>query len=80
MKNYVYMKSFCEKYKNQDKLIQSRTLGQHTKNRDCSGKIGTVGMFTKTSNNKHDWNSINNLNVLLHSGTQKQLLYFFLVY
>ena len=29
----------------QDKLIQSQTPGQHTKNQDCPGKTGTVGMF-----------------------------------
>ena len=27
-------KFVCEKTKNQDKLIQTRTAGQHTKNRD----------------------------------------------
>ena len=36
---------FGEKSKNQDKLIQSGTPGQQTKNRDCPGKIGTLGMY-----------------------------------
>ena len=36
---------FGEKSKNWDKLIQSGTLGQHTKNRDSPGKTGTVRMF-----------------------------------
>ena len=30
-----YEKIFGEKSKNRDKLIQSGTPGQHTKNRDC---------------------------------------------
>ena len=36
---------FVEKSKNRDRLIQSGTPGEHTKNRDCPGKTGTVGMF-----------------------------------
>ena len=36
---------FVEKSKNWDRLIQSGTPGEHTKNRDCLGKTGTVGMF-----------------------------------
>ena len=40
-----YEKFFGEKAKNQDKLIKSGTPGQHTKNRHCPGKTGTVGMF-----------------------------------
>ena len=46
--------SFDDRYKNCDKLIQSNTLGQHTKNWDCPGKIGTVWMFAKLNDNKHD--------------------------
>ena len=38
-------KFFGEKSKNRDKLIQSGTSGQPTKNRDYSGKTRTVGMF-----------------------------------
>ena len=38
-----YEHLFGKKYKNRNKLIQSGTLGQHTKNRDCPGKIRTVG-------------------------------------
>ena len=40
-----YEKVFGEKSKSQDKSVQSRTPGQHTENRDCPGKTGTVGMF-----------------------------------
>ena len=40
-----YETSFGGKFKNQDKLIQSGTPGQHTKKRDCLGKARTVGMF-----------------------------------
>ena len=40
-----YEKFFGEKSKTRDKLIQSGTLGQDTKNWDCPGKTGTVGMF-----------------------------------
>ena len=40
-----YESFFAKKSKNRDKLIQSGTPGQHTKNRDCSGKTETVGMF-----------------------------------
>ena len=36
---------FGEKSEKCDKLIQFGTPGQHTKNRDYSGKTGTVGMF-----------------------------------
>ena len=36
---------FGEKSKNRDKLIQSRTLGQHTKNLDYPGKTGIVAIF-----------------------------------
>ena len=72
--------SFSEDNKNQEKLTQSKTPRQHTKNRDCPGKIGTVGMFPKASNNKHDWNSVKYLNVLYPNRTQKQLRYFFLIY
>ena len=68
-----YKNYFSVKYKNRNKLIQSRTLGKHTKNQDCPGKIKTVGKFSKTRNNKHDWNSIKYLNVLCHNRTQKQL-------
>ena len=39
-----YGKNFREKSKNHDKLILSGTPGQHTKNRDCPGKTGTIGM------------------------------------
>ena len=35
-------KFFCEKYKNREKLIQSGTLEQPTKNRDCPSKTGIV--------------------------------------
>ena len=38
-------KTFGKKSKNWDKLIQSGTPGQHTKNRDCLRKTGAVGMF-----------------------------------
>ena len=38
-----YEHLFGKKYKNRNKLIQSGTLGQHTKNQDCPGKIRTVG-------------------------------------
>ena len=41
-----YEKFFGEKSKKQDKIIQFRTLGQHTKNQDCPSKTRTVGMFT----------------------------------
>ena len=44
-------------------MIQYGTVGEHTKNRDYSGKIETVGMFAKTSNSKHDWNPVKYLNV-----------------
>ena len=74
-----YEHFFGKKYKNWDKMIQSGTAGEHTKNRDCSGKIETVGMFAKTSNSKHDWNPVKYLNVFA-SQTQKQLRYFFLIY
>ena len=40
-----YEKVFGKKSKNRDKYIQSGTLGQHTKNRDCPGETRTVGMF-----------------------------------
>ena len=40
-----YEKFFGEKSKNRDKLIQSGTPEQHTKNRHYPGKTGTVGMF-----------------------------------
>ena len=40
-----YETSFGGKFKNQDKLIQSGTPGQHTKKQDCLGKARTVGMF-----------------------------------
>ena len=56
-------------------MIQSGTAGEHTKNRDCSANIETVGMFAKTSNSKHDWNPVKYLNVLHHKRTQKQLRY-----
>ena len=36
---------FGEKSKNWDKVIQSGTPGQHTKNQECSSKTKTVGMF-----------------------------------
>ena len=36
---------FGEKSKIRDKLIQFVTPGQQTKNRDCPGKIGTLGMY-----------------------------------
>ena len=35
-------KFFGGKYKNRDNLIQSGTLGQPTRNRDCPSKTGTV--------------------------------------
>ena len=57
-------------------MIQYGRAGEHTKNRDYSGKIETVGMFAKTSNSKHDWNPVKYLNVLHHKKTQKQLRYF----
>ena len=38
-------KCFCVWSKNRDEFILSETPGQPTKNRDCSGKTGTVGMF-----------------------------------
>ena len=37
-----YEKSFGEKSENQNKLIQSGTPGQHTKNQDCPDKTETV--------------------------------------
>ena len=37
--------------KNRDKLIQSATPGQQTKNRDCPGKIGILGMYEVYSSN-----------------------------
>ena len=40
-----YENFFVKKSKNWDKLIQSGIPGQHTKNRDCPGKTGTIGMF-----------------------------------
>ena len=40
-----YENFFGEKSKNQDKLIQSGTLGQHFKNWDCPRKTRTVRMF-----------------------------------
>ena len=46
MKNYVN-KFLGEKFKNRNKLIQSETPGQHKKNRDCTGKTGTIGMFVE---------------------------------
>ena len=49
---------FGEKYKNQYKSIQSGTLGQDITNWDWPGKIETVEMFAKTSNNKHDWDLV----------------------
>ena len=36
---------FGEKSKNRDKLIQFRTLGQHTKNLDYPGKIEIVAIL-----------------------------------
>ena len=63
---------FGEKYKNRDKLIQSGTSGQHTKNQDCPGNIGTVGMFARTSHKKHDFNPVKYLNALYHNRKQKQ--------
>ena len=46
MKNYVNMNFFFgEKSKNRDRLIELVTPRQHTKNWNCPGKIGTVGMF-----------------------------------
>ena len=45
-----------EKSKNRDKLIQSATPGQQTKNRDCPGKIGILGMYeVYSSNASFDW-------------------------
>ena len=42
--------------KKRDKLTQSVTPGQHTKNRDCPGKTRTVGMFEVNHHvNHHDW-------------------------
>ena len=46
-----YENFFGEKSKNRDKLIQSATPGQQTKNRDCSGKIGILGMYEVYSSN-----------------------------
>ena len=40
-----YENFFGVKSKNQDKLIQSGTLGQHFKNRDCPRKTRTIRMF-----------------------------------
>ena len=40
-----YETFFGGKCKNRDKLIQSGTPGQHTKNRECLGKARTVVMF-----------------------------------
>ena len=40
-----YEKCFGEKSKSRDKLIPSGTPRHHSKNRDCPGKTGTVGMF-----------------------------------
>ena len=44
-KLYEYETFFGGKFKNWDKLFQSGTPGQHTKNRDCLGKARTVRMF-----------------------------------
>ena len=40
---------FGEKSKNRDKMIQSGTPGQHTKNREYAGKTGAVEMFVMLS-------------------------------
>ena len=40
-----------EKSKNRDKLIQSATPGQQTKNRDYTGNIGILGMCEAYSSN-----------------------------
>ena len=40
-----YEKFFGEKSKNRDKLNKSGRPGQHTKNQNCNGKTGIVGMF-----------------------------------
>ena len=45
-----------EKSKNRDKLIQSATPGQQTKNWDCTGNIGILGMYeVYSSNASFDW-------------------------
>ena len=51
MKNYVNMKTkINEKYKNRDKLIQSRRPEQYTKNQDCPGKSGKLECWNATTN------------------------------
>ena len=45
MKNYVNVKNFLLRNLKTGTVIQSGTPGEHTKNRDCPGKTGTVGMF-----------------------------------
>ena len=47
MKNYVNVKIFLLRNlkTGTDRLIQSGTPEEHTKNLDCPGKTGTVGMF-----------------------------------
>ena len=40
-----YENFFGESSKTRDKLLQSRTLGQHIKNQDCPGKTETLGVF-----------------------------------
>ena len=50
MKNYADLKILYDEYsKNQEKLIKSGIAEQFTKNRDCLGKIRTVGMFNNIS-------------------------------
>ena len=40
-----------EKSKNRDKLIQSATPEQQTKNRDCTSNIGILGRYEVYSSN-----------------------------
>ena len=51
-KSCEYEKFFGEKSKNRDKLIQSGTPGQRTKNLDFPGKTRTVGMFVNLEHHK----------------------------
>ena len=70
-----YENVFNEKYKDQEKSIQSGTPVQHTKNRDCPGKIETVECSQKQVTTNMTWNPVKYLNVLHHNRTQ----YFFLI-
>ena len=82
MKNYVNMKIFLMR----DMKTSTNWFNPEHWNSipqtgtDWPGKIETVGMFAKTSNNKHDWDHAKYMNILHQNRTQKQLQYFFLIY